>query len=109
MDLNVVVLAGVLACDPEIQIFDSGATLARYLVVVRSQTPDPRLDVIPVTLWGPDEESINTLVAGTSVWIVGTVQRRFWRQDVDRPSQLEVVALEVTARSVEDAVEVDVG
>ena len=58
MDLNVVVLAGRLAAQPEVRTFESGATLMRLLVTVRSAEPRTRLDVIPVVQWNPDPNDI---------------------------------------------------
>ncbi len=102
MDLNLVVLAGTLATDPEIRSFESGATLARYLVTVRSESPNRRLDVVPVTLWGPDEDEVRRLTAGTDVWVAGAVQRRFWPHNGSGRSQIEVVAHEVTERGLKE-------
>jgi single-stranded DNA-binding protein len=99
MDLNLVVLAGTLASDPEVRSFESGATLARYLVTVRSESPNRRLDVVPVTLWGPDENEVKGQTAGTDVWVAGSVQRRFWQHGNNGRSRLEVIAHEVTVRS----------
>lgn len=98
MDLNIVALAGRLASAPEITSYESGSTLAKYLVIVRSHTPHRRLDVVPVTLWGADEEEARALAAGTEVWVVGTVQRRFWQNNDGRRSRLEVVAHEVRSQ-----------
>ena len=58
MDLNLVVLAGRLAAPPELRAFESGATLIRYLVTVRSEEPRRRVDVVPVTLWNPPDRAI---------------------------------------------------
>jgi single-stranded DNA-binding protein len=98
MDLNIVALAGRLASAPEITTYESGSTLARYLVIVRSHTPNRRIDVVPVALWGADEKEVRCQSAGTEVWVVGTVQRRFWQSNDGRRSKLEVVAHEVKSR-----------
>ncbi len=95
MDMNVVVLAGKLASDPEIQSFESGATLVRYLVTVRSESPARRLDVLPVTLWGPDLEAVAQQSSGTPVIVAGSVQRRFWQSTGAGRARIEVVAHEV--------------
>lgn len=93
MDMNVVVLSGRLAAPPELRAFESGSQLLRSLVTVRSNSPRRRVDVVPVTLWDPakDHEIIEA-AAGNSVWVVGTVQRRFWSSGEQRRSRLEVVA-----------------
>ncbi len=101
MDLNLVVLAGRVAADPEIRTFDSGSTLLRLLVTVRSSEPRRRIDVVPVVMWSPDDAVIEGVAAGRPVWVAGSVRRRFWSADDGRSSRLEVVAHEVTLRDDE--------
>jgi len=93
MDMNMVVLSGKLAAPPELRKFDSGSRLLRSLVTARCDTPRRRVDVIPVTLWDPaqDHEIIGA-PPGQKVWVLGTVQRRFWSSTDGRRSRLEVVA-----------------
>lgn len=99
MDLNLIVLCGRLATDPEIRVFDSGTRLVRYLITVRVDHPRKRVDVIPVTLWDPSDE----LVAepgekGDRMWVCGAVQRRYWESPDGRRSRIEVVAEQVTLK-----------
>jgi len=102
MDLNLVVLAGRIAAEPEIRTFESGATLMRLLVTVRSEEPRHRLDVIPVVQWDPDPDDMpDGSVRGRPVWVAGSVQRRFWSVDDGRHSRIEVIAHEVTIREEE--------
>ena len=91
--MNMVVLSGKLAASPELRVFESGSRLLRSLVTARSDSPRRRVDVIPVTLWDPpkDHELIDA-PAGKGVWVVGTVQRRFWSSADGRRSRLEVVS-----------------
>jgi single-strand DNA-binding protein len=99
MDMNLVVLAGRLAAPPELRVFDSGSRLVRYLVTVRSDEPRRRVDVVPVTLWDPDDETIASLPdPGTGLWVAGAVQRRFWEAENARRSRIEVVAHQVQIR-----------
>ncbi len=99
MDLNLVVLAGRIAAEPEVRTFESGATLMRLLVTVCSEEPRRRLDVIPVVQWNPDPDGIpDGLVRGRPVWVAGAVQRRFWSVGDGRESRIEVVAHEITIR-----------
>jgi single-stranded DNA-binding protein len=93
MDMNLVVVAGKLAAPPELRQFESGSRLLRSLVTVHSDAPRRRVDVLPVTLWDPPEnhELIEAAV-GKGVWIVGSVQRRFWSDAEGRRSRLELVA-----------------
>jgi single-stranded DNA-binding protein len=98
MDLNLVVLAGRIAADPEIRSFESGTRLLRLLVTVRSSEPKRRIDVVPVVMWSPDDDVVDGVTLGRSVWIAGSVQRRFWSSGDGRRSRLEVVAHEVSLR-----------
>lgn len=96
MDFNVVVVAGRLAVDPEITTFESGSSVMRLLVTVRSDYPRARIDVIPVTLWDPSPELIaEKPVRGTGIWAAGAVQRRFWSSSSARQSRIEIVAHEL--------------
>ena len=102
MDLNLVVLSGRLAAPPEIRQFDSGTRLARYLVTIRTDEPNRRIDVVPVTLWDPDPALVDADPSpGTRVWVAGAVQRRFWSDTDGRRSRIEVVAEQVCLREVE--------
>jgi len=104
MDCNVVVLAGRLAAQPEIRTFESGTTLMRLLVTVRSTEPRARLDVIPVVQWNPDLDAIpDEELRGRGVWVVGATQRRFWSAEDGRHSRVEIVANIVEFRPVETA------
>jgi len=99
VDLNLVVLGGRLAAPPEIRQFEQGGRLARYLITVRSEEPRRRVDVVPVVLWDPPDELIDAEPApGQSVWVAGSVQRRFWSGPEGRRSRLEVVADQVCLR-----------
>jgi single-stranded DNA-binding protein len=91
MDMNVVVIGGRLAAEPEIRTFGDGANLARYLIATRSEEPRRRVDVVPVVLWDAGEPA-TTLERGDVVWVTGSVQRRFWSDDQNRRSRIEVVA-----------------
>jgi single-stranded DNA-binding protein len=107
MDLNIIVLSGQLAAEPEVRVFESGARLVRLLVTVRSTEPRRRVDVIPVVLWDPDEAAIDSLMdsRGRGIWIAGAVQRRFWSSAEGKASRIEVVAhaIEVRDESAEES------
>jgi single-stranded DNA-binding protein len=103
MDLNLVVLCGKLAVDPELKSFDSGIGLVRLLVTVRSDEPKRRVDVVPVTLWDPPDEFLDEMPGkGRRIWVCGAVQRRFWESPDGRRSRLEVVAEQVHVKDVEE-------
>ena len=90
-DRNSVVLVGRLATAPDIRSFASGTSLARLLVTVRSNNHRPRTDVLPVTVWEPDD-FIRKAGRGTRVSVEGTAQRRFWNDGGARRSRMEIVA-----------------
>lgn len=97
MDLNMVVLNGRLATEPELRVLDSGSRMARLLVAVRSEEPHSRLDVIPVIWWEPEDEFVAAPPdVGSRIWITGSVQRRFWDSADGRRSKLDVVAAHVS-------------
>ncbi|HEX9643683.1 MAG TPA: single-stranded DNA-binding protein [Acidimicrobiia bacterium] len=108
MDLNLVVLAGKLAAPPELRTFDSGTRLLRFLVTARSEEPRRRVDVVPVTLWDPDDamvaqvETLDLGDHGRRLWVAGAVQRRFWEAPEGRRSRLEVVAHQVDIKPPEE-------
>ncbi len=107
MDLNIIVLSGQLAAEPEVRVFGSGSRLVRLLVTIRSTEPRRRVDVIPVVLWDPDQAAIDSLLEsrGREIWIAGAVQRRFWSSSDGKASRIEVVAhaIEVRARSAAES------
>ena len=109
MDLNLIVLCGRLATDPELRVFDSGARLIRFLVTVRAEHPRRRVDVVPVTLWDPPDDIIDEPgEKGDRVWICGSVQRRFWESRDGRRSRVEVVAEQVTLKEADELAPVGV-
>ncbi len=96
MDLNIVVIAGRLAAATEYRELEAGKQL-RLLVSVRSEEPEKRVDVLPVILWDPPQDLVEAAPPpGTSVWIAGVMQRRFWSGAEGRRSRLEIVARCVT-------------
>jgi single-stranded DNA-binding protein len=97
MDLNLVVLGGRLAAPPELRVFESGARLVRYLVTVTTEEPARRVDVLPVTLWDPDDALLDQdPQPGHRMWLAGSAQRRFWDGSDGRRSRIEIVAGQVT-------------
>lgn len=100
MDLNLVVLAGAIAAKPEIQEFDSGTSLAKMLLAVRTEQPRRRIDVIPLVWWNPGLETMDTITTGTTVMVTGSIQRRFWSEAASR-SRIEVVVSGITATEEE--------
>ena len=99
MDFNLVVMSGRLAAPPELRVFESGLRLVRYLVTVRVDEPRRRVDVVPVTQWEPpDDDLVLEPQVGDRIWVIGTVQRRFWSNPDGRRSRLEIVAEQLMMR-----------
>ena len=97
MDLNLVVLCGRLASPGELREFESGTRLLRLLISLRTEEPTRRVDVVPVTLWDPEEDLVEAVKErGIRIWAVGAVQRRFWEDSDGRRSRIEIVGLQVT-------------
>lgn len=93
MDVNVVVLAGLLASLPELLTLDSGTRCAKMLLSVRTESPRRRLDVIPVVWWNPpDEWGPTSFSKGQRVLVSGALQRRFWEGSDGRRSRIEIIA-----------------
>jgi single-stranded DNA-binding protein len=102
MDFNLVVLGGRLAAPPELRVFESGARLLRYLLTIKSDEPRRRVDVLPVTLWDPNDEVLEQdPQPGHRLWLAGSAQRRFWDGADGRRSRIEIVAENVTFRDPE--------
>ncbi len=110
MDLNIVVLAGRIASEPEKRTFASGSRLLRLLVAVRQSEPRRRVDVLPVSFWDPPEDLwIRDLSVGDRAWVAGSVQRRFWAADEGRRSRLELLAQQVQVRTPAEGDQAAVG
>ena len=96
MDLNLVVLAGYLAAPGEL---NSDSKRLRLLLTVRSELPQQRVDVIPVTLQDPSAEQVaTTRKTGVRLWVVGSVQRRFLSSPEGRRSRVEIVAEDINVQ-----------
>ena len=97
MDVNELVISGRLAAAPDYRVLESGSTMARLLVAVRSEEPHSRLDVLPVVWWEPQGYFVAAPPGvGSRVSIAGSVQRRYWESADGRRSKIEVVAAHVS-------------
>lgn len=99
MDFNMGAISGLLSVPPELIVLDSGAAFARYLVIVKSDHPAERMDVLPVVEWEPPTSNL-ALPAGTRVVAVGSFQRRFFDAGMSRRSRLEFVASTVKRSTI---------
>jgi len=94
MDINITIISGRIAAEPEVTYHASGTTSVDILVTNRSAKPRRRIDVLPVTMWDPSEELIDDLrdSRGMGVLVTGSVQRRFWSAIAGRNSRVVIVA-----------------
>lgn len=106
MDLNLVVLCGRVATEPELRVFESGASLVRILLTIRTEHHRARIDLIPVVVWDPPEVLTDGSVAtGDRIWVSGMLRRRFWTDaDSDnKRSRIEVIGQQITPVEREEA------
>ena len=98
--MNVVVLVGRLANDPELKYTPSGVAVATFRIAVdRRATADgvKEADFIPIVAWKQSAEfAANYLTKGRLVAIEGRLQVRSWvAQDGGKRYMTEVVANQV--------------
>lgn len=92
--VNVVVLAGTLSADPEVQELPSGDLVGK----LRLQVPElgKRVLPLPVSAWSaPTRRAIKDLTKGDKVMVQGHLERRFYRNGGGASSITEVVAREI--------------
>jgi single-stranded DNA-binding protein len=95
-DLNLVFICGRVASAPDVRHYDSGSRRLRMLVTVRSEHPRRRIDVIPVTMWDPEDHLVDPgLPVGARVLVAGVVQRSFWDGPEGSRSRLQVIGRHV--------------
>lgn len=95
-DLNLSVLCGRLATEPELSVHDSGSRTLMFLVTVAARHPRRRIDVVPVTLYDPPDELVDDLPGPNArVWVTGAVQRRAQDGPEGRRTRIEIVADQV--------------
>lgn len=98
-DLNLTVLGGRLATEPEVAL-EGGRRLVRLLVTVATARPTRRVDVVPVFMVErPDNthhvDEVAGMAAGRRVWIVGRTERRAMDGPEGRRTRIEVHAEQV--------------
>jgi single-strand DNA-binding protein len=92
--VNVVVLAGTLAADPEVVELPSGDLIAK----LRLQVPEngKRVLPLPIAAWtAPTRRATKDLTKGDRVMVQGHLERRFYRNGGSASSITEVVAREI--------------
>ncbi|MGF1667483.1 MAG: single-stranded DNA-binding protein [Acidimicrobiia bacterium] len=95
-DLNLVVICGRVASAPDLRHDDSGTRQLRMLVTLRGDRPRRRIDVLPVTVWDPEDHLVDPgLPVGARVMVAGMVQRSLPEGPEGQRSRLEVIGLHV--------------
>ena len=95
--MNVVVLQGTLAREPQVRALPSGHEVVEYEVRVRLD--GLRAETVPV-VWHDGPPSAAAMSPGSDVVVVGRVRRRFFRAGGTTQSRTEVLAeLVVSSRS----------
>ena len=92
--VNVVVLAGTLAADPEVQELPSGDLVSK----LRLQVPltGKRVLPLPIAAWSAQtRRAAKDLTKGDRVMVQGHLERRFFRNGGGASSITEVVARDI--------------
>ncbi|MCA1726818.1 MAG: single-stranded DNA-binding protein [Actinobacteria bacterium] len=92
--VNVVVLAGTLATDPEFQELPSGDIVSK----LRLRVPQNGKRVLPLpvsAMTAPTRRVMKSLNKGDRVMVEGHLERRFYRSGGGASSITEVVAREI--------------
>ena len=104
--MNIVLLHGVLAREPELRELPSGDHVASFDLTVRDDGHDT--DVVPISWHGAPVTVLDKLEPGGELIVTGRVRRRFFRAGGATQSRTEVVATAVVltrqAKSVDRAI-----
>jgi single-strand DNA-binding protein len=87
--MNLCVVKGLLSRPPEERILPSGDRLVSLEVSIHR--PNQRGESVPVS-WPDAPQNVSMLDAGTPVFVLGRVRRRFFRAAGFTQSRTEVVA-----------------
>ena len=91
--MNIVLLHGVLAREPDLRSLPSGDEVASFDITVRDDGYDT--EVVPVSWHDAPITSLDKLEVGAEVIVTGRVRRRFFRAGGATQSRTEVVAVAV--------------
>ena len=103
VNVNIVVLAGIVAGDPVNRRMPSGDEVTELRVAVHQ--PGRRALPLPVAAWHRDVDvaAVHGLSRGDRVLVHGELVRRFYRSGAGARSMTEVVAYEIRRLGSEDA------
>ncbi|HUV18560.1 MAG TPA: single-stranded DNA-binding protein [Ilumatobacteraceae bacterium] len=90
---NIAVIRGSVRAEPTIRELPGGGVVAQFDVVATSESGGRQLTVsVPIAWNDPTTSQLGVLAGGSSVLVVGTVRRRFFRVGGVTQSRTEVVA-----------------
>lgn len=92
--LNLAVLRGVVAADPDHRDLPSGEHVVQFDLITCA--PDSSRVTVPVSWSNPAASILRRVGAGTDIVVTGWVRRRFFRVNGQTQSRTEVVARRVT-------------
>ena len=97
-NFNKVIIGGRLTQDVELKTTQSGISVASFSVAVNRKGAERKTDFIDVTAWRNTAEFISKYFSkGSSICIVGTLQKREWTDNNgNKRYATEVVAEEAT-------------
>lgn len=97
-NFNKVIIGGRLTQDVELKTTTSGVSVVSFSVAVNRKGAERKTDFIDVTAWRTTAEFISKYFKkGSSICIVGTLQKREWTDNNgDKRYATEVVAEEAT-------------
>jgi single-strand DNA-binding protein len=104
MNFNHVVVIGRLTKTPELRVTASGTqvcafNLATNRVVIKDGQRVEEADFLPVVCFGKTAESLASYLTKDSTLLVeGRWQSRFWEQDGQRLSKVEILGTRVRSR-----------
>lgn len=79
LNLNKVILGGRLTATPELKQTPGGVSVVSFTIAVDRKGTERKTDFIDVTAWRQTAEFISKYFAkGSSICVVGTLQKREW-------------------------------
>lgn len=79
LNLNKVILGGRLTATPELKQTPGGTSVVSFTIAVNRKGTERKTDFIDVTAWRATAEFISKYFSkGSSICVVGTLQKREW-------------------------------
>jgi single-strand DNA-binding protein len=93
-NINKVILGGRLTADVELKATPNGVAVCRFTIATNRRGKDAQTDFIDCVAWRQTAEFVSKYFAkGSSICIVGTIQKRVYKdKDGNNRSAVEVIA-----------------